>query len=73
MDHFALRTTGLAGVIEKLEATGTRYRIRYLPEVDLSQVFCRDPAGIGVEINFCKETLEGEADKHVLNPHLPRR
>jgi len=51
-DHFALRTSGLAGGIEKLEATGTRYTVKHLPDAGVSQVFCHDPAGIRVELNF---------------------
>jgi catechol 2,3-dioxygenase-like lactoylglutathione lyase family enzyme len=57
IDHFAFQTTGLAQLIEKLDASGTRYRMNYLPEIDLSQIFCKDPAGTGVEINFCNESL----------------
>lgn len=57
IDHFAFQTTGLAQLIEKLDASGTRYRMSYLPEIDLSQIFCKDPAGTGVEINFCNESL----------------
>jgi catechol 2,3-dioxygenase-like lactoylglutathione lyase family enzyme len=57
IDHFALQATGLSQVIEKLDATGTRYRMSYLPEIDLSQIFCKDPAGTGVEINFRNESL----------------
>lgn len=57
LDHFALQSSGLAGVLEKLDAAGTGYRLSYLPEIDLSQVFCKDPCGIGVEINFRNESL----------------
>ena len=56
-DHFALQASGLEGVIGKLEATGTRYTLKHLPDAGISQVFCRDPAGIRVEINFRNETL----------------
>ncbi len=56
-DHFALQASGLAGVLEKLETAGIRYRVSHLPEIDLSQVFCKDPCGIGVEINFRNESL----------------
>jgi catechol 2,3-dioxygenase-like lactoylglutathione lyase family enzyme len=56
-DHFALQASSLAEVIEKLEATGTRFTLKHLPDAGMSQVFCRDPAGIRVEINFRDETL----------------
>ena len=57
LDHFALQGNGLKGVIDKLEASGTRYNLSYLPDIGMSQVFCRDPAGIRVEINFRGEML----------------
>ena len=56
-DHFALQATGLAGLIEKLDAAGVVYKMSYLAEIDLSQVFCKDPSGIGVEINFPGESF----------------
>jgi len=56
-DHFALKATGLAGIIEKLEASGIRYRVSHLPDAGVSQVFCHDPAGIRVELSFRGETL----------------
>jgi catechol-2,3-dioxygenase len=56
-DHFALQTTGLAKVIEKLDSIGTEYKTSHLPEIGLSQIFLKDPSGIGVELNFLNETL----------------
>ena len=56
-DHFALQATGLEKVIEKLDEAGISFRLSYLAEIDLSQVFCIDPCGIGVEINFPGESV----------------
>lgn len=56
-DHFALQATGLAAVIGKLEASGIHYRLSHLPDAGVSQIFCHDPAGIRVELNFRGETL----------------
>ena len=56
-DHFALQATGLRKLIEKLDASGIGYKISYLEEIDLSQVFCRDPSGTRVEINFPGESV----------------
>ena len=55
-DHFALQATGLAKVLEQLNATGIEYKLRYLPEINLSQIFFKDPSGTGVEVNFINES-----------------
>ena len=54
-DHFALRANGLARVIKRLDAADIKYKLSYMPEIDLSQVFCNDPSGTRVEINFPNE------------------
>jgi len=56
-DHFALKSTGATTVAGKLEKAGIKYRSSYLPEIGLTQLFCKDPAGLGVEINFPDEAL----------------
>jgi catechol 2,3-dioxygenase-like lactoylglutathione lyase family enzyme len=56
-DHFALRTTGLAKMLEQLDAFNIEYRTSYLPEISLTQIFCKDPSGTGVEISFLNEPL----------------
>jgi len=56
-DHFSLQATGLTKVIEKLDKASISYRLSYVPEIDLSQLFCKDPCGIGVEINFPGESV----------------
>ena len=55
-DHFALQATGLAKVLEQLNATGIEYKLSYLPEINLSQIFFKDPSGTGVEVNFINES-----------------
>ena len=57
LDHVAFQTTGLKGIIKKLEAMEIKYSKAYLPEIDLTQLFFKDPAGIGVEVNFNSEKL----------------
>jgi len=54
-DHFALQTTGLANVLEKLDEIGIPYRTTTVPEIGLTQIFCKDPSGTGVEVNFINE------------------
>ena len=55
-DHFALQASGLEKVLEQLNTTGIEYKLSYLPEINLSQVFFKDPSGIGVEVNFIDES-----------------
>lgn len=56
-DHFALRAAGLEKFIKKMDQAGIGYKLSYMAETDLSQVFCKDPSGIRVEINFPGESL----------------
>jgi catechol-2,3-dioxygenase len=57
LDHVAFQTTGLTGILEKLDANDISYRLSHVPEINLAQVFCTDPCGIGVEINFPDQAL----------------
>ena len=56
-DHFALRTTGLAKVLEQLDAFNIEYRTSHIPDISLTQIFCKDPTGTGVELSFLNEPL----------------
>ena len=49
-DHFALRTTGLARVLARLDRFNIEYTTNHLPQINLTQIFCKDPSGTGVEI-----------------------
>lgn len=57
LDHVAFRTEGLETFLARLEALDIDYRYSYIPELALSQLFLRDPAGTGLEINFAGEAL----------------
>jgi len=56
-DHFALQATGLEKMCKQLDAAGIEYRMSYLPQIDMNQIFCNDPSGTGVEINFLNEPV----------------
>jgi catechol 2,3-dioxygenase-like lactoylglutathione lyase family enzyme len=56
-DHFALRTTGLARVLARLDRFNIEYTTNHLPQINLTQIFCKDPSGTGVEISFLDEPL----------------
>jgi hypothetical protein len=57
-DHFALRATGVGNVLERLNKIGVEYSTSHVPEIGLTQIFCKDPCGTGVEVNFIDEPLK---------------
>jgi catechol 2,3-dioxygenase-like lactoylglutathione lyase family enzyme len=52
LDHVAFRATDLAGTRRRLDAAGIAYRVSRIPELDLTQLFLHDPAGVRVELGF---------------------
>jgi catechol 2,3-dioxygenase-like lactoylglutathione lyase family enzyme len=52
LDHMAFSATDLAGTVRKLEARGVRHDLRRQPESGLWQLFCFDPNGARVELDF---------------------
>ena len=54
-DHFALQTTDVAHVLEKLNRIGTKYTTSHIADIGMRQVFFKDPSGIGVEVNCFDE------------------
>jgi len=57
MDHVAFRSSGVDGLRERLDGHGVPYRVSYVAELDLSQVFFTDPVGTGIEVNFPRERV----------------
>ena len=55
VDHIAFSCEGLSGLIERLQHLGLPYEVVKMPTQ--VQVFIRDPAGVGVELNFVEEAL----------------
>lgn len=51
-DHVAFTCTDLAAMRERLDALGIAYRVADVPLNRQRQVFLKDPAGNGVELNF---------------------
>lgn len=53
VDHFALKATGdIDTTLEKIRSNGVLYTMRKLERTGVTQVFFRDPDGVGVELNF---------------------
>lgn len=52
LDHIAYEVEDLQGYTERLDQLGVEYSVNHIPDFSISQVFCRDPCGNGVEANF---------------------
>jgi catechol 2,3-dioxygenase-like lactoylglutathione lyase family enzyme len=57
-DHVAFSVSGLAGALERLRRSGVPYELAEVSSLGQVQVFLRDPAGVGVELNFVGERPE---------------
>jgi catechol-2,3-dioxygenase len=51
-DHVAFRCDDFAAMRARLEALGLAFRVADVPLTRTRQIFLRDPAGNGVELNF---------------------
>jgi catechol 2,3-dioxygenase-like lactoylglutathione lyase family enzyme len=52
LDHMAFSATGLASVVENLRSRGIEYTLRRQQESNTWQLFCFDPSGAKVELDF---------------------
>jgi catechol 2,3-dioxygenase-like lactoylglutathione lyase family enzyme len=52
IDHMAFSAGGLKNVKARLEAMGVTYDLRRLPGSNAWQLFCHDPSGARVELDF---------------------
>ena len=54
-DHFAFQLSGLEDFIANLESLKISYKIENVRETGMTQLFIKDPTGIGVEASFLGE------------------
>jgi len=52
LDHMAFSATGLKNVRSRLDAMGVAYDLRHLEGAQSWQLFCHDPSGAKVELDF---------------------
>jgi catechol 2,3-dioxygenase-like lactoylglutathione lyase family enzyme len=57
LDHIAMRCVGVNEFAKKLNDLLIEFRSAYIPDIDLTQLFFRDPAGIIIELSFEGEKL----------------
>jgi len=55
LDHVAFRAEGPDALLARLNDANIHYRRSGVPELGLTQIFLRDPAGNGLEINFAEK------------------
>lgn len=55
-DHIAFRCSDLEATVMRLREHGVTHSIDRVPLVNEVQIFCRDPSGVGVELNFAEPT-----------------
>ena len=51
-DHIAFRATDAPLLIDRLKKNNVAYRERQVPDMNLYQIFVKDPNGITVELNY---------------------
>ena len=61
LDHIAFKVQGLHDYTVRLEQLGVEYSVNHIPDFNISQVFCHDPCGNGVEANFAGEAPKGRS------------
>ncbi len=52
LDHMAFSATGLIAVVGKLKSRGIKYTLNRQNESNIWQLFCFDPSGAKVELDF---------------------
>lgn len=52
LDHMAFSASNLADVTSRLKAAGIKYDLRKQPDSGVWQLFCFDPSGARVEMDF---------------------
>ena len=52
VDHIAFQGTDPEGVARRLAALGVPSRCRHIAEIELFQLFIKDPDGLVIELNF---------------------
>ena len=52
LDHFALQCDELEPLLVRLRSAGIPWQQDSVPGAEITQIFVRDPAGVGVELSF---------------------
>jgi catechol 2,3-dioxygenase-like lactoylglutathione lyase family enzyme len=58
LDHMAFSAVGLQKTVDVLRSNGIRYDLRRQPDSGTWQLFCFDPSGARVELDFASDEPE---------------
>lgn len=58
IDHMAFTASNLQLVIKQLKQHGIKYKLQRLPGLEIWQLFCHDPDGAKVELDFAAHEPE---------------
>ncbi len=58
LDHVAFSVTGLSQFVSNLRMCNIDYQTNYVPAIQTTQIFFRDPSGLRIEASFKGEMLE---------------
>ena len=59
LDHIPMRCVRVNEFAKKLNEYSIQYRPAYIPEIKITQLFFKDPAGVTIELNFKWEKILG--------------
>lgn len=57
IDHMAFTAENLQDTVRRLEDNGVKFRLQRVPDSGTWQLFCRDPNGAVVELDFAADEL----------------
>jgi glyoxylase I family protein len=52
VDHLAFKSSNVQATLDNLREHGVAYELDTVPLLNQTQIFFRDPSGVGVELNF---------------------
>jgi len=57
LNHVAFQCRGMPRYVQRLDAMNVSFEDIYIPDLDMTQLFFYDPAGILIELDFLNEKL----------------
>lgn len=65
IDHIAFTASNLQSVVDTLNNRNIKFDLRRMPELELWQLFCHDPDGAKVELDFAANEPEPRNNSNV--------